>query len=118
MDTRNDDAERWESWRESSGRNNILPKCHRSEVNLVPSPRPCVVDVLKPSWRIAATRSAFCTGFAMYAAKTSRSSVASMPLYALAAMIGLSNTTGDEVRYGLRDVEAEVDSKLRECEND
>ena len=71
--------------------NIYIHHCHRTDVNLVVGacPRPCAVDVLKPSWRITATRSAFCTGFAMYAAKTSRSSVASMPLYALTAMIGV-----------------------------
>ena len=69
---------------------NIYTKCHRAEVNLVPGPRPCAVDVLNPSWRITATRSAFWTGFAMYAAKRSLNSVTSTPpLYALTAIIGV-----------------------------
>jgi len=57
--------------------------CYRAVTvvdSFVPSPRPCTDDVLNPSCRMAATRSAFCTGFAMYAAKRPWVSIESEPL--------------------------------------
>ena len=47
------------------------------------------VDVLNPSWRMAASRLAFCKGFASEAANKLLASLLSMPLYALTAMIGV-----------------------------
>ena len=54
-----------------------------------PCPRLGAVDVLNPSCRITASRSAFWTGFARYAANKLFGSVGSDPLYALTAMIGV-----------------------------
>lgn len=53
-------------------------------------PRLGAVDVLKPSWRITASKSAFATGFCRYAANRLFCSVGgSEPPYALTAMIGV-----------------------------
>jgi hypothetical protein len=58
-------------------------------VNLVISAPPCTVEVLNPSFRITASKSAFCNGFESDATKTPLGSVVSLPLYALMDMIGV-----------------------------
>ena len=43
----------------------VVNVCHRVVSFDWPRPRPCTVEVLNPRCRMAASRSAFCTGFEM-----------------------------------------------------
>jgi hypothetical protein len=73
----------------STGRTNVVKvikkfmTCYertRAAVNLVAPGPPGIVEVLKPSCRITASKSAFCNGFERDAKKTLLASFVSTPL--------------------------------------